>query len=175
MTRIDNSRVIRSPHGTELSAKSWLTEAPLRMLMNNLDPDVAEKPGELVVYGGIGRAARTWEDFDRICASLRSLSLASCHAPDELLLSALVEPSARELREAVEYIPPSALPARLDGLLAQVHSGSTGRLARPVAASVAARVASRPPPPSSAAAELSSLVATDEDGVDGFELSTLVP
>jgi urocanate hydratase len=73
MTRIDNSRVIRSPHGSELSAKSWLTEAPLRMLMNNLDPDVAEKPGELVVYGGIGRAARTWEDFDRICASLRSL------------------------------------------------------------------------------------------------------
>ncbi|OYW68456.1 MAG: urocanate hydratase [Bosea sp. 12-68-7] len=73
MTRIDNSRVIRSPRGTELSAKSWLTEAPLRMLMNNLDPDVAEKPGELVVYGGIGRAARTWEDFDRICASLRSL------------------------------------------------------------------------------------------------------
>ncbi len=73
MTRIDNSRVIRSPHGSELSAKSWLTEAPLRMLMNNLDPDVAEKPGELVVYGGIGRAARSWEDFDRICASLRSL------------------------------------------------------------------------------------------------------
>jgi len=73
MTRIDNNRVIRSPHGSELSAKSWLTEAPLRMLMNNLDPDVAEKPGELVVYGGIGRAARTWEDFDRICASLRSL------------------------------------------------------------------------------------------------------
>lgn len=73
MTRIDNSRVIRSPRGSELSAKSWLTEAPLRMLMNNLDPDVAEKPGELVVYGGIGRAARTWEDFDQICASLRSL------------------------------------------------------------------------------------------------------
>ncbi|KRE24137.1 urocanate hydratase [Bosea sp. Root483D1] len=73
MTRIDNSRVIRAPHGNERSAKSWLTEAALRMLMNNLDPDVAEKPGELVVYGGIGRAARTWEDFDRICASLRSL------------------------------------------------------------------------------------------------------
>lgn len=73
MTRIDNSRVIRSPRGTELSAKSWLTEAPLRMLMNNLDPDVAEKPGELVVYGGIGRAARTWEDFDRIVGALRSL------------------------------------------------------------------------------------------------------
>ncbi|KFC75392.1 Urocanate hydratase [Bosea sp. LC85] len=73
MTRIDNSRVIRSPRGSELSAKSWLTEAPLRMLMNNLDPDVAEKPGELVVYGGIGRAARTWEDFDRIVGALRSL------------------------------------------------------------------------------------------------------
>ncbi|CAN5324253.1 urocanate hydratase [soil metagenome] len=73
MTRIDNARQIRSPHGTTLSAKSWLTEAPLRMLMNNLDPDVAEKPGELVVYGGLGRAARDWQSFDRIVASLRSL------------------------------------------------------------------------------------------------------
>ena len=68
-----NIRIVRAAHGTELSAKSWLTEAPLRMLMNNLDPDVAENPNELVVYGGIGRAARTWEDFDRIVASLRSL------------------------------------------------------------------------------------------------------
>ena len=73
MTRIDNSRTIRAARGTDLSAKSWLTEAPLRMLMNNLDPDVAEKPGELVVYGGIGRAARDWESFDRICAALRKL------------------------------------------------------------------------------------------------------
>jgi urocanate hydratase len=73
MTRIDNARVIRAATGTELSAKSWLTEAPLRMLMNNLDPDVAEKPGELVVYGGIGRAARDWESFDRIAATLRRL------------------------------------------------------------------------------------------------------
>lgn len=73
MTRIDNARVIRAPRGTELNAKSWLTEAPLRMLMNNLDPDVAEKPGELVVYGGIGRAARDWESFDRIVAALKSL------------------------------------------------------------------------------------------------------
>ena len=71
--RIDNMRVIRSPRGTELSAKSWLTEAPLRMLMNNLDPDVAERPGELVVYGGIGRAARDWPAFDRIVATLRRL------------------------------------------------------------------------------------------------------
>jgi urocanate hydratase len=73
MTRLDNSRHISSPHGTALSAKSWLTEAPLRMLMNNLDATVAEKPDELVVYGGIGRAARDWESFDRIVASLRTL------------------------------------------------------------------------------------------------------
>ncbi|AWN46457.1 urocanate hydratase [Methylobacterium terrae] len=73
MTRIDNARIVRSPHGTALTAKSWLTEAPLRMLMNNLDPDVAERPGELVVYGGIGRAARDWASFDRIVAALRDL------------------------------------------------------------------------------------------------------
>ncbi len=73
MTRIDNARHVASPHGTTLSAKSWLTEAPLRMLMNNLDPDVAERPGELVVYGGIGRAARDWASFDRIVAALRRL------------------------------------------------------------------------------------------------------
>ena len=73
MTRIDNARRIRAPRGTEISAKSWLTEAPLRMLMNNLDAEVAEKPSELVVYGGIGRAARDWESFDRIVASLRKL------------------------------------------------------------------------------------------------------
>jgi urocanate hydratase len=72
-TRIDNMRIIRSPRGTELTAKSWLTEAPMRMLMNNLDPDVAERPGELVVYGGIGRAARDWQAFDRIVATLRRL------------------------------------------------------------------------------------------------------
>ena len=72
-SRIDNMRIIRAPRGTELSAKSWLTEAPLRMLMNNLDPDVAERPGELVVYGGIGRAARDWQAFDRIVATLRRL------------------------------------------------------------------------------------------------------
>src|ERR1700681_2200443 len=71
--RLDNMRVIRAPRGTELSAKSWLTEAPMRMLMNNLDPDVAEKPGELVVYGGIGPAARDWDSFDRIVATLRRL------------------------------------------------------------------------------------------------------
>jgi urocanate hydratase len=73
MSRIDNARSIRAPHGNQLTAKSWLTEAPLRMLMNNLDAEVAERPNELVVYGGIGRAARNWESFDRIVASLRTL------------------------------------------------------------------------------------------------------
>ena len=73
MTRIDNARVIRAAHGNQLTAKSWLTEAPMRMLMNNLDPEVAEKPSELVVYGGIGRAARDWESFDRIVATLKRL------------------------------------------------------------------------------------------------------
>ena len=74
-----NARDVFPPTGTEISAKSWLTEAPLRMLMNNLHPDVAENPHELVVYGGIGRAARTWEDFDRICAALRDLDRAREH------------------------------------------------------------------------------------------------
>ncbi len=73
MTRIDNARIVRAPRGSEITAKSWLTEAALRMLMNNLDPDVAERPSELVVYGGIGRAARDWESFDRIVATLRRL------------------------------------------------------------------------------------------------------
>ena len=73
MTRIDNARRIRSPRGSEITAKSWLTEAPMRMLMNNLDAEVAERPGELVVYGGIGRAARDWNSFDRIVSSLRKL------------------------------------------------------------------------------------------------------
>ena len=68
-----NIREVRAPRGDKLNARSWLTEAPLRMLMNNLDPEVAENPNELVVYGGIGRAARTWNDFDRIVASLKTL------------------------------------------------------------------------------------------------------
>ena len=67
------NRIVKAPHGNQLSCKSWMTEAPLRMLMNNLDPGVAEKPDELVVYGGIGRAARNWECFDMIVESLRNL------------------------------------------------------------------------------------------------------
>ena len=73
-------REVRAPRGTELSARSWQTEAPLRMLMNNLDPEVAERPDDLVVYGGTGRAARSWEAFDAIVDSLKDL------AEDETLL-----------------------------------------------------------------------------------------
>ena len=73
MNRLDNSRIVRAATGSQLSAKSWLTEAPLRMLMNNLAPDVAERPEELVVYGGIGRAARDWNSFDRIVETLKRL------------------------------------------------------------------------------------------------------
>ena len=71
--RIDNTRDIKAPRGTTLNAKSWLTEAPLRMLMNNLDAEVAENPQELVVYGGIGRAARSWRAFDQITVGLKTL------------------------------------------------------------------------------------------------------
>ena len=68
-----SNRQVRAPRGTELNAKSWVTEAPLRMLMNNLDAEVAERPEELVVYGGLGRAARDWDCFDRICSVLTEL------------------------------------------------------------------------------------------------------
>ena len=72
--RFDASRVIRAPRGTELSCKNWLTEAAFRMIQNNLDAEVAEDPKNLVVYGGIGRAARNWECFDQILASLKELN-----------------------------------------------------------------------------------------------------
>ncbi len=68
-----NARAVRSPRGSEITAKSWRTEAPMRMLMNNLDPEVAENPDELVVYGGIGRAARNWDSFERIVSTLKTL------------------------------------------------------------------------------------------------------
>ena len=75
-----SNREVRAPRGSKLNAKSWVTEAPLRMIMNNLDAEVAEKPNELVVYGGLGRAARDWECFDRICKVLTDLEV------DETLL-----------------------------------------------------------------------------------------
>jgi urocanate hydratase len=74
------ARVIRAPRGNTLTCKSWAAEAAMRMLMNNLDPEVAERPGDLIVYGGRGQAARSWEAFDAIITSLKSL------APDETLL-----------------------------------------------------------------------------------------
>ncbi|MGZ8364018.1 MAG: urocanate hydratase [Caulobacteraceae bacterium] len=80
MTTPANARIIRSPRGPERTAKTWAAEAAMRMLMNNLDPEVAERPEDLVVYGGIGKAARDWQAFDRIVAELQSL------APDETLL-----------------------------------------------------------------------------------------
>src|SRR5215216_2133859 len=74
MNRNDPTRDIRAPHGPAKSCKNWQTEAALRMLMNNLDREVAERPAELVVYGGIGRAARSWECFDKIVEVLRRLN-----------------------------------------------------------------------------------------------------
>jgi urocanate hydratase len=79
-SRLDNSRKIAAPHGTSLSCRSWQTEGAMRMLMNNLDPEVAEKPEGLIVYGGIGRAARDWACYDTIVATLKTLG------PTETLL-----------------------------------------------------------------------------------------
>ncbi len=70
---LNTKRNVRSPRGTELTCKSWATEAPFRMIQNNLDREVAENPDELVVYGGIGKAARTWKDFDTILQTLKTL------------------------------------------------------------------------------------------------------
>src|SRR5512142_1748569 len=70
---MDGARPVRSPRGTTLTARSWQTEAPLRMLQNNLDPDVAERPDDLVVYGGTGRAARDWRSFDAMVRTLTTL------------------------------------------------------------------------------------------------------
>ena len=80
MGKLENTRIIRAPRGPEKTCKTWGAEAALRMLMNNLDPEVAERPQDLVVYGGIGKAARNWRAFDRIVETLRALE------PDETLL-----------------------------------------------------------------------------------------
>ena len=77
---MEGARPVRAPRGTALTARSWTTEAPLRMLMNNLDPEVAERPDDLVVYGGTGRAARDWRSFDAMVRTLTTL------APDETML-----------------------------------------------------------------------------------------
>src|SRR5215204_6659029 len=77
---MSQTRIVRAPRGAQLNCKGWHQEAALRMLMNNLDPDVAERPEELIVYGGTGKAARSWDAFDAIVRSLKSL------AHDETLL-----------------------------------------------------------------------------------------
>ena len=79
MKRLDKNRNIRAPRGSTLTTKSWQTEAPLRMLMNNLDPEVAEHPHALVVYGGIGRAARDWPSYDKIVEVLTRMNLSLIH------------------------------------------------------------------------------------------------
>ena len=115
-TQHDPSRTIRAPRGTELSAKSWQTEAPLRMLMNNLDPEVAERPEDLVVYGGTGRAARSWEAYDAIVRTLDDLE------DDETLLvqsgkpvaSVTVAHTPRRLNDTI-----AEHQAIFDGILAQ--------------------------------------------------------
>ena len=93
--RFDPSRVIQAPRGTTLSCKSWLTEAAYRMIQNNLDAEVAENPQRLVVYGGIGRAARNWACYDQILASLRELVPA---LPDDSLEPAPAGVRAQALR-----------------------------------------------------------------------------
>src|SRR5256714_11237702 len=80
MDNLNTRGPLRAPRGTELSCRNWISEAALRMLLNNLDPEVAERPEDLVVYGGIGKGARNWECYDAIVASLRKLNL------DETLL-----------------------------------------------------------------------------------------
>src|SRR5215207_10690811 len=77
---MEGARPVRAPRGTTLTARSWVTEAPLRMLMNNLDPENAERPDDLVVYGGTGRAARDWQAYDAMVRTLTTL------APDETML-----------------------------------------------------------------------------------------
>ena len=91
---------IRAPRGTSITTRSWLTEAPLRMLMNNLDPEVAERPEELVVYGGIGRAARNWDCYDRIVAALRALGDLRVEVVHQHPQRCLREPAACRKRGA---------------------------------------------------------------------------
>ena len=88
--RLDESRVIRAPRGNTLTCKNWIAEAAYRMVQNNLDPEVAENPQHLVVYGGIGRAARDWACFDQILASLKELN------DDETLLVQSGKPGDRK-------------------------------------------------------------------------------
>ena len=95
-----NTRIVRSPRGPDMTAKTWAAEAALRMLMNNLDPEVAERPQDLVVYGGIGKAARDWAAFDRIVETLRALEA------DETLL---IQSASRSASSAPTPMAPRVL------------------------------------------------------------------
>ena len=108
---------IRAPRGNKLTAKSWLTEAPLRMLMNNLDPQVAENPKELVVYGGIGRAARNWECYDKIVETLTRLE------DDETLLVHAVRRPADAVTLPAHALGPDASLTALVGDRVEVVDG----------------------------------------------------
>ena len=98
MAETSGPRPVRAARGTTLTCKGWVQEAALRMLMNNLDPEVAERPDDLVVYGGTGKAARSWEAFDRIVASLRDLG------DDETLLIQSGKPEILQ-RHGVPEVP----------------------------------------------------------------------
>src|SRR5512136_3246527 len=119
---MSSPRTVRAPRGTTLTCKSWLTEAPYRMIQNNLDPEVAERPQDLVVYGGRGQAARNWECFDAILATLKELEI------DETLLVQSGKPVAvfkthpdapRVLIANSNLVPHWATQAHFDALSAQ--------------------------------------------------------
>jgi urocanate hydratase len=119
---MSEARIVRAPRGTQLNCKSWLTEAPYRMIQNNLDPDVAERPADLVVYGGRGQAARSWEAFDAILATLKELE------DDETLLVQSGKPvvvfkthpdAPRVLIANSNLVPHWATQAHFDSLAAQ--------------------------------------------------------
>ena len=125
-----NLRDIYPPTGPEKTAKTWAGEAAMRMLMNNLHPDVAENPHELVVYGGIGRAARTWEDFDRIVAGLKDLEA------DETLKRRVLGLDRTRSERQID-IAEAIAPVHVRGILGRVHQwiGSTGEHRHVLAAS----------------------------------------
>ena len=106
------NKIIKAATGTTLQAKSWLTEAPLRMLMNNLDPEVAERPQDLVVYGGIGKAARNWECFDAIGLTLDRKHRHARHRGGQGL-GATHATEARRQNPAPGEIPAVVLPPHL--------------------------------------------------------------
>src|SRR5947207_54561 len=122
-------RLVRAPRGPERTCKGWIQEAALRMLMNNLDPEVAEDPDRLVVYGGSGKAARTWEDFDRIVATLRKLEndetlLVQSGKPVGVVRTQQLAPLAATMNGAA-FLGADVDPARIERRL---HAGYLDRM-----------------------------------------------